>query len=60
MNFRWTVKAETLGSIIKNYSYLISLWEELLEGQQVDGDTRSRVLGLKSGMERFEFLFGRL
>lgn len=56
--FRWTVKADTLQSVLDNYASLITLWDEILE-VDIDSDVRAKVLGIKSQMENFRFLFGK-
>ena len=53
----WTVRHETIGSILTNYETLLSVWEEMLE-DRIDSDTRARVHGFSSQMKAFNFFFG--
>lgn len=54
---RWTVRAASLNSVLKNYSVLQSLWETCYECTK-DAETRSRIIGVKAQMQSFDFLFG--
>ncbi|XP_048732510.2 zinc finger MYM-type protein 1-like [Ostrea edulis] len=54
---RWTVRAASLNSVLKNYSVLQSLWETCYESTK-DVETRSRIIGVKAQMQSFDFLFG--
>ena len=56
---RWTVRAESLASIVANYKDLQGLWEEAL---MVTSDTemKARIRGIASQMGTFQFLFGLL
>jgi len=53
---RWTVCAESLKSIVANYSNIQSLWEEALKctSQTV---MKARIQGVSSQMEAFKFYF---
>ena len=53
---RWTVRAESLGSIIANYGCLQQLWEPAL-GSGAASDIKARIIGVKSQMEKFKFFF---
>ena len=54
---RWTVRAESLKSILNNYKVLQDLWDTALE-TGLDAEVRSRVTGVKAQMEKFSFFFG--
>lgn len=54
---RWTVRAATLKSVLDNYSVLQRLWDAVYESTR-GTEIRARILGVKSQMTTFEFLFG--
>ncbi len=54
---RWTVRAQALQSIITNYEPLQMLWEELLTFVK-DTEMKSRIQGVATCMESFDFFFG--
>ena len=54
---RWTVQADSLASVTKNYTVLQSTWEEALEISK-DSETKARIQGVASQMYTFKFLFG--
>ena len=54
---RWTVKADTLKSVLDNYETLIEVWEESL-GYVRDVEMRSRIRGVATYMMKFDFYFG--
>ena len=54
---RWTVRARALQSIIANYTALQLLWEESLTFVK-DTEMKSRILGVSSCMEKFDYFFG--
>ena len=54
---RWTVRAESLRSILENYTTLQELWDTALEMQLV-AEVRSRITGVKAQMESFNYYFG--
>ena len=54
---RWTVHADSLGSIIGNYAALQSTWEEAIEIAR-DTETKARIGGVLAQMKSFDFLFG--
>lgn len=56
---RWTVRAESLLSIINNYSVLLDTWDEVSEIAR-DTETKARIQGVASQMNTFNFLFGAL
>ena len=56
---RWTVRAESLSSIMSNFEVLRSTWEEAVDAVQ-DTETKSRIRGVASQMETFEYFFGNL
>ena len=56
---RWTVRAQSLASIIANYKELQQLWEEALMATS-DTEMKARIQGISSQMETFRFLFGLL
>ena len=54
---RWTVRADSLKSVLDNYVVLQELWEEA-EKTTKDSDITARVIGVASQMRNFEFFFG--
>lgn len=54
---RWTVRALSLNSVLENYFVLQSLWETCYECTK-DSEIRSRIIGVKTQMQSFDFLFG--
>ncbi len=54
---RWTVRADSLLSIITNYSELLSTWEKAGEVVR-DTESKTRILGVAAQMNTFEFHFG--
>ena len=54
---RWTVRANSLLSVMDNYIGLQSTWDESLESR-LDTEVKSRVIGVKAQMETFNFFFG--
>ena len=54
---RWTVRAESLRSILENYTTLQELWDTALE-TRLDAEVRSRITGVKAQMESFNYYFG--
>ena len=53
---RWTVRAESLGSILANYDSIQELWETALH-KITDTETKARIRGMQSQMKCFKFLF---
>ena len=56
---RWTVRANSLASIVSNYSALQSTWEEAVDLVR-DSETKARINGVSAQMRKFDFLFGTL
>ena len=56
---RWTVRADSLASIMANYADLRRLWVEALAATS-DTDMKARIQGITSQMDTFRFLFGLL
>ncbi len=54
---RWTVKAQSLNSILQYYNVLQELWDILLH-QNLDSEVRARIIGVKAQMELFDNYFG--
>ena len=54
---RWTVRADSLFSILENYTVLLSTWEEAAEAAR-DTESKARIQGVSSQMNTFKFLFG--
>ena len=54
---RWTVRAESMQSIIQNYSVLQELWDQAAEIVH-DSETVARIRGVASQMQTFDFFFG--
>lgn len=54
---RWTIRAETLRSMIENHSELMRLWEWSIDNLK-DTEMKARVIGVSSVMSNFSFFFG--
>lgn len=54
---RWTVRGDSIGSILSNYDNLNKLWEECLE-TSLQPDIKGRVIGVQTQMSKFNLLFG--
>ena len=54
---RWTVKADSMNSIINNYGVLEDLWEVAVTVVR-DAEVIARVKGVESQMQTFDFFFG--
>ena len=54
---RWTVRADSLASILSNYTVLQELWDECVEIVK-DSETIARINGVASQMRTFRFLYG--
>ena len=54
---RWTIRADSLRSIIDNYSVLQELWDWSLE-TITDTDMKARIRGVKHHMLEFDFYWG--
>ena len=55
---RWTVRADSLASVVANYSVLQTSLESFVELSSRDMEMSARVNGIGSQLERFDFLFG--
>ena len=56
---RWTVKGDSVESILVNYDSLMQLWNTCLEtGSKLQSDVKCRILGVQSQMSNFSLLFG--
>ena len=51
---RWTVRADSMQSIIQNYSVLQELWDKAV-GTIHDSDTIARIRGVAAQMQSFDF-----
>ena len=54
---RWTVRADSLSSILDNCQVLQELWKEVLPDTQCT-EMRARLIGVSNQMKKFSFLFG--
>lgn len=54
---RWTVRGESINSILENYNILKELWECCLQST-LQPDVKGRIIGVQTQMSRFKFLFG--
>ena len=54
---RWTVRADSMASIISNYAVLQAMWEDAADIVR-DTDTKAQIRGIAAQMESFEFFFG--
>ena len=53
----WTVRAESMQSIIDNYQQLTALWEWSLE-EYKESEPKIRIEGVQARMKKFDFFFG--
>ena len=53
---RWTVKADSLHSILENYEVLMRLWDESLQIVK-ETEMRGRIIGVATYMKSFRFFF---
>eukprot|EP00731_Ephydatia_muelleri_P007396 Em0003g1644a len=53
---RWTVLAESLYSILANYDHILLLWETGVH-ETSNTEMKARILGVRSQMQSFNFLF---
>ena len=51
---RWTIRAESLQSVIDNYTALLKTWQESLQATK-DTEMRARIIGVSSQMNTFPF-----
>ena len=56
---RWTVRADSLRSIIDNYSALMNTWDEAISVVK-DTESRARIYGVQSQMKTFAFFLGTM
>ncbi len=54
---RWTVRADSLASVIENYDVLLLTWEEASSICK-DTESKSRIQGVSFVMKTFNFVFG--
>ena len=54
---RWTVREDSLSSIVANYAALQSQLDEAVEVTR-DTEMKYRLYGVSAQMRKFEFLFG--
>ena len=54
---RWTVRGRMLESLINNHKELSELWEWSLNNTH-DTELKARIIGVKTMMIKFDFLFG--
>ena len=54
---RWTVRADSLFSVIANYTILKNTWDEATRVARAT-ETNARILGVQSQMKMFSFMFG--
>ena len=53
---RWTVRAETLRSVIENHDELMALWEWSIKHLK-DTEMKARVIGVNTAMSNFSFFY---
>ena len=56
---RWTVRADSLASIISNYDALQSTWEEAIDVTH-NTEAKARIHGVSAQMETFNYLYGAI
>ena len=56
---RWTVRGDSIASVIKNYDVLQETWEEAASIVN-DLETKSRIRGVSAIMSNFDFVFGAM
>ena len=54
---RWTVRAQSLKSVIDNYEVLLDLWDDCLDVVK-QAELRSRIIGVQAQMSNFGFYWG--
>ena len=54
---RWTVKADALDSILKNYDQLMELWDWSVDTLN-DAKMKIRIRGVAAHMKKFDFFYG--
>ena len=53
----WTVRAQSLKSIIDNYEVLLDLWDDCLDVVK-QAELRSQIIGMQAQMSNFSFYWG--
>ena len=53
---RWTVCADSMASVIRNYAIMQAMWKDVADRVR-DTDTKARIRGIAAQMEPFEFFF---
>ena len=56
---RWTVRANSLQSVLDNYSVLQELWEEVKD-KASDPSVKARIIGVQAQFRKFQYFFGVL
>ena len=51
------MKAESLNSILENFTVLLGLWDESVEVVR-DTEMKARIQGVTAQMKKFDFFFG--
>ena len=54
---RWTVRADSLLSITRNYDTLQNTWEEAIAVVK-DSESKARIHGVSAQMKKFDYLYG--
>lgn len=54
---RWTVRGDSVGSILENFNILIELWDECLD-TKLEPDVKGRIIDVKTQMSHYKLLFG--
>ena len=54
----WTVRASAPLRVIKNYSYIIELWNECLVNENLTKEIKSRIIDSQSQMGKFDLFLG--
>ena len=54
---RWTVRGDSIESILMNYNSLNVLWEECLK-TNLQPNVKGRIIGIQAQMQQFSLLFG--
>lgn len=54
---RWTVRVDSMQSIVQNYAVLQELWDQAIDIVH-DTETIARIRGVASQMQSFDFFFG--
>lgn len=55
---RWTVRAESLQSVITNYNVIMTVLEKIMEEYKGNFEACCQARGVLTTMETFQFLFG--